>query len=278
LPRFIAAWAREFIQPANHGCCMNRSNGDRASLDDLTLGFYRSALDVLRKAGAPFLVGGAYALASYTGIVRHTKDLDLFARPTDAGRILEALAAAGWRTEITFSHWIGKAISGEDFIDVIYSSGNGLCTVDDAWFDHALAGEVFGSPVLLCPVEEIFWQKAFIQERERFDGADVAHLLRARGRSMDWPRLLDRFGEHWQVLLSHLVLFSYIYPSEMDCIPQAVLSQLIARLQLGAGGPSPEPVCRGVLLSRLQYLSDLEDGRRLDPRLPRRGGMCAEHV
>jgi Uncharacterised nucleotidyltransferase len=257
---------------------MNPSNPDLASLDALTADFYRNALDTLRKVDLPFLVGGAYALAKYTGIVRHTKDLDLFVRPADVGRALETLAAAGWRTEITFSHWIGKAFNGDDFIDLIYSSGNGLCTVDDAWFDHATDAQVFGGPVRLCPPEEMLWQKAFIQERERFDGADVAHLLRSCGRTLDWPRLLDRFGPHWPVLFGHLVLFPYIYPSEKDCIPEAVVCQLIARLQEQPSGPPAESICRGVFLSRMQYLPDLERGRCLDPRLPPRGGMTAQQV
>ena len=200
--------------------------------------FYRSVLDVLRQSGPPFLVGGAYALARYTGVVRHTKDLDLFVRPSDAGRALEALAAAGWRTEITFTHWLGKAFGGEDFIDVIYSSGNGLCPVDDAWFTHAVESEVLGGTARLCPPEEIIWQKAFIQERQRFDGADVAHLIRACGQTMDWPRLLGRFGSHWPVLFGHLMLFRYIYPSETHCIPAAVLRELTARLADGDGRPA----------------------------------------
>ena len=45
-------------------------------------------------------------------------------------------------------------------------------------------------PVLLAPPEEMIWSKAFVCERERYDGADVNHLLRACGRQMDWQRLL----------------------------------------------------------------------------------------
>ena len=36
------------------------------------------AIEVLLEAEVPFLVGGAYAFATYTGIYRDTKDLDLF--------------------------------------------------------------------------------------------------------------------------------------------------------------------------------------------------------
>ncbi len=252
---------------------------DPNALDALTFQFYRSVLDVLRDSGPPFLIGGAYALARYTGVVRHTKDLDLFVRPADAPRALDALAAAGWRTEITFSHWLGKAFGGEDFIDIIYSSGNSLCPVDDAWFTHAVAAEVLSGPARLCPPEEIIWQKAFIQERERFDGADVVHLIRACGRTMDWPRLIDRFGPHWPILFSHLILFRYIYPSENECIPEAVLRELSARWQTELAAPAAaDAACRGVLLSRMQYLPDLERGGYSDVRLRPEGEMSAAEV
>jgi hypothetical protein len=43
--------------------------------------FYRAALSLLLRAQVPFLVGGAYAFAHQTGIVRHTKDLDILHDP-----------------------------------------------------------------------------------------------------------------------------------------------------------------------------------------------------
>jgi len=258
---------------------MTSSIADPTHLDDVTLRFYRDVLERMRRSGPPFLVGGAYAFACYTGIVRHTKDLDLFVRPADAGAALETLAAAGCRTEIAFNHWLGKAFREEDFVDIIYSSGNGLCPVDDAWFGHAVAHPVLGRPASLCPPEEMIWQKAFIQERERFDGADVAHLIHARGRTLDWRRLLDRFGSHGRVLFGHLVLFSYIYPAARDRIPGWVLDELTARWRAEESAPPPEgPECRGVLLSRMQYLSDLERGGGRDPRLPPSGSLSAEEV
>ena len=56
----------------------------------------------------------------------------------------------------------------------------------------------------LSPPEEMIWSKAFVQERERYDGADVIHLLRELGPTLDWPRLLMRFGDRWRVLLSFI--------------------------------------------------------------------------
>ena len=89
------------------------------------------ALDTLRDGDVPFLVGGAYAYARLTGIKRPTKDFDIFVRPRDVQRVLDVLTRAGFKTEIAFSHWLAKAHHGDKFIDVIYSSGNGVAEVDD---------------------------------------------------------------------------------------------------------------------------------------------------
>src|ERR1051326_5291854 len=152
------------------------NNNNIATLEEFapeTFHFYRSALKILRNARVPFLVGGAYALCHYSNITRHTKDFNVFLRKTDVSRALSAFAAAGYRAEMVFSHWLAKAYHAEDFVDIIFSSGNGICPVDDLWFHHADSRLVFGVPVQLMPVEEMIWQKAFIMERERFDGADV---------------------------------------------------------------------------------------------------------
>jgi hypothetical protein len=233
--------------------------------------FYRRALQVLTRAEVPFLVGGAYALAVYTGIERHTKDLDVFLRQQDCARALEALAGAGYPTEVTFPHWLAKAYQNGDFIDVIFGSGNGVARVDDDWFRYANPAKVLGEPVQLCPVEETLWSKGFIMERERYDGADIAHLLRARAGTLDWNRLLWRYDDNWRVLLSHLILFEYIYPGERAKIPQEVMAELLRRLRWELGQvPSPEQVCQGTFLSREQYLPDItcwgyEDARRQAP-------------
>jgi hypothetical protein len=240
---------------------------------------YRRAVHALRDAEQPFLIGGAYALAFYTGVVRHTKDFDVFVRPEDAAHALYVLAAAGFRTELTFPHWLGKAYQDDDFVDVIFSSGNGLVRVDDAWFTHGPAGEVLGESVRLCPAEEIIWSKGFIQERERYDGADINHLIRALGGNLDWPRLLGRFGPHWRVLLSHLVLFGFVYPGERDRVPSGVMGELLRRLEEEEHGPAADRrVCRGTLLSREQYLVDVQQWCYADARLVPGGPMSATDI
>jgi hypothetical protein len=116
-------------------------------------------------------------------------------------------------------------------------------------------------------------------ERERFDGADVAHLIRARAREMDWARLLDRFGPRWRVLLSHLVLFGFIYPGERDAVPDAVVKQLLARLETELAQPPPaDRACHGTELSRAQYLVDLERWDYRDARRIPHGNMSGDEI
>jgi hypothetical protein len=240
--------------------------------------FYREVMRALEGAGVPFLVGGAYALHRYCGIERHTKDLDVFVRPDDCRAALAALAAAGCRTELTFPHWLGKAYRGGHFVDVIFASGNGVARVDDGWFEHGVPDEVLGRPARLVPAEEMIWQKAFIQERERYDGADIAHLVRARGRDLDWPRQLARFGPHWRLLLGHLVVYGYVYPSERDRVPAWVLNDLLARLRAELTAPPPLRVCQGTLLSREQYLIDVQCWGYLDARQQPLGPMTPADI
>ena len=248
-------------------------------LDPDTQHFYCQALTALAEAELPFLVGGAYAFERYVGIARHTKDFDVFVRPDDAERVLNVLEAKGFETDLVFPHWLGKAFCGDDFVDVIFSSGNGSCPVDDGWFEHAVADEVFGVPVKLVPPEEMIWQKGLIMERERFDGADVAHVIRAQADRLDWDRLIERYGDHWRVLLAHLVLFGFIYPGDRRRIPSKVMAALTERLAAEQSGRAPkEPVCRGTLLSREQYLPDVSTWGLRDARLRPGGKMTKRDV
>src|SRR5205823_228455 len=126
-----------------------------------------------------------------------------------------------------------------DYVDLIFSSGNGVATVDESWFEHAVDTDVLGVAVRLCPPEETIWSKAFVQERERFDGADVLHLLHRLASSLDWPRVLSRFGPHWRVLFAHLVLFGFVYPDRRGSLPSWVLDELMRRFAAESESAAP---------------------------------------
>lgn len=231
--------------------------------------FYRQALSILTEAGVPHLVGGAYAYARYTGIERHTKDFDLFIREEDFERAAAAFEEAGYESELTFSHWLGKAYGkGEDFVDLIFSAGNSVARVDDRWFEHAVKDEVFGVETLLIPAEEMIWSKGLIMERERYDGADVAHVIHAVGDKLDWDRLIERYGPFWRALYAHIVLYGFIYPSARSKVPARVVEDFTRRVQEESrAGDSSEKICYGTVISRQQYLKDVDEWGYEDARL-----------
>ena len=115
-------------------------------------------------------------------------------------------------------------------------------------------------------------------EAQLVDGADVSHILESCAEKLDWPHLVGRFGPDWRVLLSHLVLFGYIYPSERGRIPTAVMNGLIERLRAETPNLAADRVCRGTLLSRSQYLADVQKRGFRDARLEQRAHMDAADI
>ena len=252
---------------------------DRDTAARYTRRFYRDVLTSLERAEVPVLVGGAFAFSHYTGIQRPTKDFDLFIRREHIQRALDTLADAGFHTELTFPHWLAKARSDEFLVDLIFGSGNGVAPVDDLWFEHAVQAEAVGVPVWICPAEELMWSKAFVMERERYDGADVIHILRMRGPELDWTRVVERFGDYWRILFVNLVLFGFVYPGDPAPAPRWVMDALLARLEEESSAPPRgERICQGTLISREQYLVDLLDWGYADARMAPRGPMTATEI
>lgn len=238
--------------------------------------FYVAAMRVLDDAGLDYVVGGGYAMAYYTGIRRNTKDLDIFVRAGDHRMILQTLERAGFRTEYFYPYWIAKALKGDDFIDILYNSGNGQCLVDDDWFKHAQVAEVLGYPTRLIPPEEQLWSKAFVQDRDRYDGADCLHLILSCGPEMDWQRLLQRMAGHERVLLAQLILFDYAFPSERRCVPTWVMDQLLALA--GEREPGEDPVCYGTNIAQQGFLADIHQAGYADGRLRPYGPLTREQI
>jgi hypothetical protein len=219
-----------------------------------------AAVRSLNADAVPYVVAGAYALRKYARIFRETKDLDIFCRRRDVEAILASLARVGFRVEHTDPLWLAKGIAADgEFVDVIFSSGNGVAEVDDLWFSRAREGTVLGERALFALPEEIIWSKCFVQERERYDGADVHHLIRACGKTLDWSHLRERLAAFPEVLLAHLLLFRFSFPGDRDVVPAWLLDTLMEQVRLPPALGS-EKTCRGTLLSRVQYEVDLARG------------------
>jgi hypothetical protein len=220
--------------------------------------FYASILGLLNRRRIPYLVGGAFAVNSYTGMGRNTKDVDIFCRAGDYLRILKAAAEAGHATEVEDERWIAKVRKGRYFCDVIFGSANLIAPVTDQWFVEKHPSTLFGVRVNLIPPTELIWSKSFIMDRMKFDGNDIAHVILAQRRHIDWKRLLSYMDLHWEVLLLHLLRFRYIYPFARDVIPESLMDELLTREQLQREIPLPrKKVCRGRIFSRDDFEIDI---------------------
>jgi hypothetical protein len=238
--------------------------------------FYLHSMDLMDQSDVPYVVGGGYAMACYTGIARHTKDLDVFIRREHRDHVLEVFVKAGYRTELTWPHFLCKALMGDTFVDILYSSANGLCPVDDEFLANPVNEEVLGRVAPLCPVAEMIWSKAFVQSRDRFDGADVMHLIRAQSERIDWKRLRMRFTGHERVLLAHLIQFGYVYPSEKEKVPEWIVSELMSAIR---NEPTVrEKLCRGTFLSNDLYVYDVTRWGYIDARLTPHGPLTPEEI
>ena len=223
--------------------------------------FYRESLELLHETGVDFMLGGAFATFHYTGLYRDTKDLDIFCKPADYPHILKFFGARGYKTELTDVRWLAKIFKGEYFIDIIFNSVNNICTVDDSWLDHASKGEFAGAQVKFISAEDLIWCKAFVQNRERYDGADINHVILKYGDKLNWKRLMTRLDPHWHLLLAHLILFQFVYPSDFhERIPRWVFDELMDRAHGQYELPSAvERVCRGPVIDNTQYSVDVKE-------------------
>ena len=228
---------------------------------------YKCALEALSRAGLPFVVAGAYAIYEHTGIYRKTKDLDLFFEPSSVVAAAAALRAAGFVTRLEDHHWLAKATMGDYFIDLIYGMGNGVALIDEGWIAHSRPSILAACQVRIAPAEELIWHRLFISERHRHDMSDIVHLILCHGEALDWHRLVNRVGEHWPLLLSQILMFSYVYPSYRTKVPSWVPEQLLARARAQVGRNEDDAnFTRGPLISRFSFTIDEREWGFASPR------------
>lgn len=220
---------------------------------------YREVLLLLNKAGIPYAVSGAFALQHHTGIWRDTKDLDLFLTSENVGHALEALQQAGFECEICDPVWLAKAHQGDFFVDLITGMSNAVIIVDDSWIARASAAVVVGIETKVLGAEELIASKLFVTRRERFDGADIAHVIYGTQGKLDWDRVLQLADGNWEMVFWALILFRYIYPAQSAYVPGRVWDDLIGRFISAIKNPDPQARFRGSLIDEHQFAIDIQE-------------------
>jgi hypothetical protein len=220
---------------------------------------FRDVLTYLSESEIPFAVSGAIALQQHTGICRNTKDLDIFLAAENGGNALACLRKHGLRCEIRDPVWLAKVYRDKYFVDLITGMSNAVITVDESWITNSYPGNILGVPVRLLAPEELLVSKLFVTRRERFDGADIAHIIYASEGKLDWERILKHAGEHWEILFWSLVLFRYVYPGNSDFVPASLWKNLIERFAQATSHPDPHQEFRGSLIDDHMFAIDVKE-------------------
>jgi hypothetical protein len=220
---------------------------------------FRRVLTTLNACEIPYAVAGAFALQQHTGIWHPTKDLDLSLTGESVGSALHCLQNDGFTCEVVDPIWLAKAYRGDFFVDLISGMSNGVIAVNRAWIDRAHSGSVVGVPARVLAPEELLASKLFVTRRERFDGADIAHIIYALHGQLDWQRLLEILGEHWQLLLWALMFFAYVYPAEVSLVPSPLWQDLLERFDGTVKHPDPNLPFRGSLVDPHLFAIDVNE-------------------
>lgn len=224
---------------------------------------FREVIQLMEREQVPVIISGAFALHEHTGIWRDTKDLDFFLPAQEVGRALKVLERDGFETQVLDPVWLAKAHRGDYFVDLITGMSNAVVRVDYCWVRRATRSEVFGLSARVLAPEELIASKVFVTRRERFDGADICHIIYGTRGKFDWQRLLHLMGEHWQMLLWSLVLYQYIYPAHTDYVPRDVWEELMERFRVELQHPNQAIDFRGSLIDENMFAIDmLEWGKR----------------
>ncbi len=216
------------------------------SADDVDEGTFLTVLaetvDALEHKDIPHLVMGGIASATY-GRPRSTRDVDVFVRPEDAGLALDALAAAGFRTEQTYPDWLYKAGKDDVPVDVVFLSSGGIL-LDDEMLGRSNVASYRGKDVRVLPPEDLLVIKALAHEehmpRHWHDG--LAILAHAR---LDWEYLLRRARAHGARRVLSLLLYAQSNDIVVPNGPVRTLFQAIFEEWPGLRGPNAMPGLRG---------------------------------
>jgi predicted nucleotidyltransferase len=180
------------------------------------------AIAAMRGADVRFLIIGGIASA-VMGRDRGTRDVDLFVRPEDARRALEALDAAGFETKVAFPHWLYKGFKRDVLVDVIFRSSKDVL-LDDEMLRRAQRREFRGRMLPIAPPEDLLIMKAVAADEDTprywYDALGII----AHADGLDWDYLVRRARQHGV----RRILSLLIYAQSNDLVvPIAPIAELM---------------------------------------------------
>jgi predicted nucleotidyltransferase len=181
------------------------TSADSPATDELFELVLADTVQVLEGEKVPYVFMGGIGAATH-GRPRWTHDIDVFVRPEDAGRLLRALGAAGFRTEQTFPDWLYKAFKHDVLVDVIFKSLGGIL-LDDEMLERAERVEFLGLPVCVMAPEDLLVVKALVHDEHMPRHWHDALAIVSRC-DLDWDYVVRRARRHGARRVLSLMLYA----------------------------------------------------------------------
>ncbi|HTM52006.1 MAG TPA: nucleotidyltransferase [Bryobacteraceae bacterium] len=226
----------------------------------LDIDVYLAVIEEAQAREIPFAVGGSLAMAAHCGLLRNSKDLDLYVLPEDAPGMIRALTDLGFEdyySRLPYDRgWIYRACKDELIVDVIWAMANRRADVDRGWLERAQEIEAGGKRFHLLSVEEMIWSKLYVFQRDRCDWPDILNLVDCARRRLDWDYLASRLSDDLPLLKGILQVYQWLRPGVLAGNPRWMRDG-----EAGDGVPSADITRRrAALLDSRAWLVCLEDG------------------
>jgi hypothetical protein len=191
---------------------------------------YRDAIAAVRTTGLPFMLGGGFALAAYTGRWRNTKDIDFYVLPHQRQKFIDAITNArfvDYYDQMPYDRgWIYRGFRDGTIVDLIWAMANRRAEAQPSWFEHGTCLDVRDEPLKVIAAEELLWCKLYVMQRDHSDWPDVLNLIYAVGPDLDWERVLANVGNDLPVLRALLTIFGWLCPNRAAELPAALQRRL----------------------------------------------------
>lgn|SRR5512133_2187692 len=228
---------------------------------------YREAVNAMRSAGIPFMLGGGFALAAFTGRWRDTKDIDFYIHPQDRDAAVQTLTKAGFAdyySRLAYDRkWIYRSTRSDVIVDIIWSMANQRAQVDSLWFERAGSVKLRDLELLVVPREEFMWCKLYIMQRDHCDWTDLFNLLYAAGPEIDWEHLIWRLEHDTPLLKGLLSVYGWLCPEEISKLP-ARLWELLGMDVPAVPAEPPSHDRLRLLDSRCWFAASKKPGEKLE--------------
>lgn len=178
----------------------------------------------LERAGVPFLIHGAMAMATYTGRWRNTKDLDFVVHPRQRETAIDAIVRAGFDDyhshEAYDRSWIFRGVREGVILDLIWDLPNHRVAIDEEWYRRGVPITLGGDAYVVVPPEELVRVKLYVLQRERCDWVDVLNIMAGAVGRIDWGWLVARMGRDAPLLQGALAVFCWLSPGRARALPE----------------------------------------------------------